>query len=332
MKPEDNQIRRRIEILLTLFFAPLAVALAANIATNIGVAQPVPSWLYGVSLFFAGLAIFLGVLVYTHKFDDLLAWTTKKIRARKFRKPRVLILDGTLDGDSQEKYPAPQQSNKAPTEWQNALERFGWRVEVEPVRGIQQAPLPDIVVNPFGELYPEAHSVLHSTAFTIREYVRKGGIYVNVAGKPFWYRYDPRAEANMETAGWMRRKLEDAEGSFDWKPLFEDLFPDLNTTGGDPEVTECLQSQEDLERFGNIMDAGGSRTVTKFRSYPASSGQMIPLLRDRTQELHIIGSLPFGKGSFLFAGVCIDDEAPSFEKVVVAIKGWADYEARGRKP
>jgi hypothetical protein len=47
---------------------------------------------------------------------------------------------------------------------------------------------------------------------------------------------------------------------------------------------------------------------------------------------HIIGSFPFGKGSFLFAGVCIGDEAPAIEKVVVAIKGWADYEACGRKP
>lgn len=328
MEIRRSQIRLWAERGLLLVSAPLAIALIANIATNFAMGQTVAGWLWIIMLLAIALAIFLYAVVYTHILDDQLARFEKWSRARKFGNPRVLVLDGTLNGDKEEKPASPTQSNKAPLEWRSALKEFGWNVEIGPIQHMWRGSAPDMIVNPFGERYPEANFQSLPIASKIREYVWEGGVYVNVAGIPFWYCYDPKTGV-ADVAGRMEKA---SDGNPKWKSLFHDLFPDLQTSGGDPQQIECRQAEIDAQRFGDIANAGNDQSVVKFRAYPGSSGQMIPMLRESNQEFYIMGVILFGQGCFLFAGVKIDDSSTTFAKVVAAIKGWADYESQSRKP
>ena len=333
METHKSSIRSRAERVLLLVFAPLAIALIANIATNLAASQSVTWWLWALAAIAGLLAILLYFAVYTTKFDEQIRKVEVALRTHRFRNPKVLVLDGTLSGRKEESAPSPEQTNKSPQDWQSRLTRFGWQVKQGPIQQMMDGSDPDVVVNPFGEVYPEENSMTHTTAYKIREYVYRGGVYVNVAGIPFWYTYDPRSGEERKVAGWFERKPDDQTDPFEWRPLFRILFPSLNTEGGHTELVECFQTQEEIQRFGNIVDAGQSNQILKFRAYPSrQSGQTIPLLRSVNQQLYIILGLRFGKGCFLFAGVHIDDASATFEKVVAAIKGWAEFESRGRKP
>lgn len=320
-------IRRTAAQWLNLVAAPMAISFLAIIITNYATSLKIPWWLWLVTGIIIVIAILLYVVSSTQSFEEILVAIEHKLRSMKFSKPKVLILDGTLNGEKNETPPNPVHTDRTPTDWRSAIEAFGWKAEIGPVQRLLDETAFTIVINPFGEVYPEADFGSNSTASLIREYVWSGGVFVSVSGMPFWYRYNSLSK-KQETAGRI-------EGIFDekpiWKSLFYDLFPNL-TPSGEPENIPCSQTEEDTKRFGDIANAGGSQTVGKFRAYPLKPMQILPMLRNNEQQLCIIGSYLYGQGCFLLAGVFIDRDNKGFEKVVAAIKGWAQYEAQGRKP
>jgi hypothetical protein len=322
-----EQFRKLASRWLNLLVAPMAISLIAIIITNRALQQSTPLWLWVITIIVLLLAILLYTISYLRGFEKSISLLTKKIRSKKFSKPRVLILDGTIIGNKEELPPNPVHSDKLPTQWKTALESLGWEVELGPAIKINTQPIPSIVVNPFGEVYLEADFISGSSISEIRNYVWSGGVYVNVSGIPFWYRYNPSSK-KRENAGRVEGIYEDKPM---WIPLFNDLFPNL-TPKNEPEIVDCLQTKEDTERFGDVMNAGNNPKVGRFRDYPLNPPQLLPLLREKEQKNCIIGSFSYGQGSFLIAGVYIKEDNFSFEKVIAAIKGWADYEGKNRKP
>jgi len=201
------------------------------------------------------------------------------------------------------------------------------RIEIEPISRVVGDDAPDIILNPFGEVYPEEDFVSSKTMNEIRQFVWNGGVYVNVAGIPFWCRYDPRSR-KRETAGRVEGVF---EGQAVWRSLFSDYFPNL-TPQGEPEIVESFQTEEDKSRFGDISSAGSNNTVGRFRTYPLKPVQLLPMLRmlDGTQCL--IGAHLYGKGAFILSGLFIEGDNKSFDKVIAAVKGWALYESNKRSP
>jgi len=306
----------------------MAISLTAIIITNLATQQQTPPCLWIITLIFLILTIPLYIIGYGQGFEKILAKLAQHMRSKRFSKPRVLILDGTINGDKQEMPPNPAHTNKTPTDWRTALESTGWEVELGPSKRINERPTPDIVINPFGEVYPESNFMSSPSILEIRNFVWSGGVYVNVAGIPFWYRYDPFSRTR-ENAGRIEKLFEDKPI---WKSLFYDLFPNLTPSSDDAEVVECVQIEEDVKRFGDIANAGGMNRVGKFRAYPLNPPQLIPILRENGQQNCIIGSFLYGQGCYLFAGVFMNENNFSFEKVLAAIKGWASFESRNRTP
>ena len=100
-------------------------------------------------------------------------------------------------------------------------------VNVGPLEFIHDSRAYQVVVNPFGETYPEEDTYTYKSFETICDYVFSGGIYVNVAGIPFWYCHDPRDPEYIGkriTAGTLRKELGD-EPRVIQRPLFRGLFP-----------------------------------------------------------------------------------------------------------
>jgi hypothetical protein len=204
---------------------------------------------------------------------------------------------------------------------------MGWEIEIGPSSVIETDHPPDMVVNPFGEVYPESDFLSNSSASSIRRYVWDGGVYVNVAGIPFWYRYDTRT-GRRETAGRVEGIF---EGRAKWISLFHDTFPNLDPSS-EPKVVRCHQLDEEKHRFGDIASAGGEDTVGMFRANPLNPPRLIPMLRDAEEKHCIIGAYQFGDGAFIFASLVIVRSNRSFDKAIAAIKGWAEYELKSRTP
>ena len=64
-----------------------------------------------------------------------------------------------------------------------------------------------VIINPYGGLYIEDNLLNLTTLDNIKEYVSKGGIYVNIADIPFWYSYSYNSVGKIETAPFTNNSL-----------------------------------------------------------------------------------------------------------------------------
>jgi hypothetical protein len=327
MNTVSSEIRRITKRWLSLVVAPGAISLLAIIITNAATTQANPPWLWILTLIVMLVAATLYLIGYSSLLEGILERLSAAVRARQYRNPKVLIIDGTLFSDPGQIPPTPAHTDRTPTDWRSAFVSLGWKANIGPVTSIEAGNLPEFLLNPFGEVYPEEDFVSSKTINQIRNYVWNGGVYINVAGIPFWYRYDPWS-GKRETAGRVEGVF---KGQAAWRSLFYDYFPNL-TPEGEPHRVEASQSGEEISRFGDIAHAGSDITVGRFRAYPLNPPQLIPILRNESDSQCIVGVHLYGKGAFIFFGVFIQGTNNSFEKVVASVEGWAKYESNRRNP
>lgn len=110
---------------------------------------------------------------------------------------RVGVLSGYVDGPVEENMCSyrPYAGYRSPDGWitdLNAVSISDQRLfDPIPVHISQiNTELAPVVINPFGEAIPEKKNDVNVGFDAIREYVRNGGIFINVAGQPFVYGWD----------------------------------------------------------------------------------------------------------------------------------------------
>ncbi|MFH0957789.1 MAG: hypothetical protein V1897_03715 [Pseudomonadota bacterium] len=240
-------------------------------------------------------------------------------------KPHVTVLDGRISDDGLALI-SPIYTIHTPDEWCQEIrsQNPSWQVELVSVDRALSGRA-DMVVNPFGEAYPEEDLSLHTTFTKILDYVRGGGVYVNVAGYPFWWKANTITGEKTPAGRWEQQQ---SNLMFN-KPLLPDFLGISPVFPGPSQLGLTRQEQRDIQRFGEIAGAGGGSDAIIFRPYPATTQRMIPLLRSDSGQEIVIGAVPFGAGYFVFAGLEIDRVSRSFAKAVAAVCGWAKYEKNG---
>jgi len=318
-------------IVLTILVAPLALSFAADLLK--GKARTFTQSQVSLAVILGLLYLILTVLAFTGWLDAALVRVSRRFRRRAYRKPSVLVLDGTLSQDHE--IPArPVQSIYTPHEWASELasRHPDWKIQVAPLQ-TEKLRQHQIVLNPFGEAYPEADPKGYSTFGEICDYVYAGGVYVNVAGIPFWYSHDPRDPifaTKVIHAGYIQREIKDDRELITMRSLFHNLFPQLGDLS-DAFAVRPFQTDFDRTRFGDIATAGGDSNITMFRAYKPQTPGMIPLLRSPDPEMWIVGALRYGDGAFLVAGVSMVDRThPTFTMILAALDGWVQYESAGK--
>lgn len=328
-----KKISEKLRRWLLLLFSPLIIALIASVLVALGTKQSIECWMWWMCGILALSWILLYVAAYTNYFQRPFEFVATFRRLRRFRKPRVLVLDGRLEDDQPANVPA-YSTDRRPDDWRTLLktENPRWHVKLGPISHLLEEQF-DIVLNPFGEAYPEENLALHTTLKKLTDWVHGGGVYVNVAGYPFFWQHNPTTGVTTQSGRWELNFNKDnllEKGQL--KPILSDtllgISPDM-TTG----VRTIATQQDELERkrFGELAGAEGGNEVSMFRAYPCSTQRMIPMLRTTDSKHIVIGAISYGLGFFIFCGVKIDAETTAFEKVAAAIKGWARYETMGRK-
>jgi hypothetical protein len=329
------QFRKNIRFVLTLFIAPLSITLLAEMILQLVKAQSIPVWQTVITFIFALLFALLLIGGYSKLFDNTIISSAKKKRSKLFKNPKVLVLDGRIE-DTNEVAPEPAITNNQPTDWKRALTEppSSHNVDIGPIELIRKSQIYQVVVNPFGEAYPEEDIYTYQTFEKICDYVFSGGVFVNVAGIPFWYCHDPRDPqfiGKRVIAGQIRRDFIRDETTIIQNRLLISLFPQLRDLS-ENVIVETTQSSEERRIFGDLTNAGGDSKAKMFRAYRPGTSGAIPLLRSENPDHWLIISMKYGDGFFLLAGFDLRGEGhSSFSKVVMAIKSWIEFEARGRK-
>lgn len=317
---------------LNILVSPLIISVVAAVMVAWGVGQSVHSWIWGACGGLAGIWVLLYLVSYTGLFRKPLNRAVDWLRARRFRRPRILVLDGTLRTGRPSTI-SPYATNRRPDDWCHDLRRrhSNWTIDAGPIQRLSEEPF-DIVINPFGEVYPEEDPALHTTLRQLAGYVLKGGVYVNVAGYPFWWHHSPTTGETGVSGRWDLTIESGQLRRAELKPILSDsllgISPDM---GFGSQIVPTKQDDRERERFGEIAGEGGDNLVKVFRPYPDSLQAMIPMLRTTDTKRIVFGAVLYGRGAFLFFGMTIDDDTKGFEKALAAVEGWARYETRQRR-
>lgn len=259
----------------------------------------------------------------------------------KFQYPiKIGVLNGYLNKERLGKLPKRPYTEYESQDWYDA---FSSKTEFK-VCWISAAEISnryDVIINPFGEMYPEIDKPNLSTLRKIVRYVQDGGVFVNVAGLAFYYLWDGNKEdltgPLYETyqinkiPGLLERKLLLRVSHLLDSWLYNQFG--IRTTFFDYSIVDVHPISD--EYFKDLDKVGNQRKVLEFRSAYRSEkdkASLIPLLkaeyiikvREEEEipfECYPIAAVKYGRGYLILNGMKLEKARPQdFEKVVEAIR------------
>ena len=269
-----------------------------------------PLWQYGVLfLVIAGFVWIIDLL----KITVLPRWVD--LIRRRFA--RVAILDGSISGRLKE-YPCQLLwTGISPIAWERALRPLlnwwhGQLIEPISVQAIDRKY--SIIINPFGDNYPEEDLKTKKTFFELCKYVADGGIIL-VTGGAFYWQQNTRTSGEKQQSI-MRMHIQDGVGVQSLKDTL--LFQEFGilTIGGQEPVEREVQDV--------LFDVLSEQSKLKlFRSANVSEGTMdyIPILKQKGDGNVIpVVAVRYGKGFLLHIGLYLEStESIEFKTVVKII-------------
>lgn len=145
-----------------------------------------------------------------------------------------------------------------------------------------------IIINPYGGVYPEKDASSLESLNRIFDYVKKGGIYINIADIPFYYAYDSNLQRRIDIT-----------------PLANDFS--LQRSFLETILTKKLNHYVFALTKGKDFDLGIKRVIQlsstsinlfeKSIFYDGPLGSYSPILK-----------IPYGKGYFIFSTFEINKE------------------------
>jgi len=233
-------------------------------------------------------------------------------------------------------------------EWETAFQNMGYKVE--PVNIGQISNRYSAIINPYGETYPEEELIELITFNKIKKYIINGGLFLNVAGIPFFYGFDYLHDLNPT--------LSKEQKTFLFRPhqtptgvesilVEQSVFPTTGfslvetimyehfkilTTWEKEQVRICTQNDVCRRFIGDIVNIGGTNQIFEFRAVRKQSRKWIPFLMTNSDigEIYPIAGVPYGRGCLVVCGFHLDISQTSslwnqhihngcFQKIVTAL-------------
>ena len=263
-----------------------------------------------------------------------------EIKRRWKPKIKLAILNGFVAETEEIKCSKYPFTNNDPNFWRNKFETLNTtssnKFEIREINANEINEEFAMVLNPFGEEYPEIDLKNKSVFYLIKDYVEDGGVYVNTAGFPFFYAWNVkdgkeyplseekilipktiRVEYGAISAVQMQEYLR-----FTGTLLFKELDA-MPTPVSHPR--HLFQKKVDITRFGDLVTGVGE--IDEFRALPKATKDCIPIVRAKDEisdEVYPICALKRGSGYLLFAGMNTENEkeANLFVKAVDGFCSW----------
>jgi hypothetical protein len=273
--------------------------------------------------------------------ESLSCSLTGSWRKSRFRYPiRIGILNGYLAAEGVGKLPNSPYTEYSPSDWFGVFSESA-EFDVDWITTTQISKEYRIIINPFGEEYPEIDKPNLTTLQRIAGFVEDGGVFVNVAGLAFTYVWDGKGE---DISGPLHEtyQVDKIPGVLLPTVLLRTthlmdsslyrLFG-VRTTFFDATVLP-VRSVPD-KYFAELDKVGGTLNVNEFRSAYRSESRkavLIPLLsaehivpetpsRQIPFECYPIAAIKHGKGYLILNGMKLEKARPhDFEKAVEAIR------------
>ena len=231
---------------------------------------------------------------------------------------KLAILDGYVTGRDEKiciKYPFTNDSKDFWKKNIESLDKSSGKFEIVQTNIENISEEFAVVLNPFGEEYPEINRKSKAAFNALKNFIEDGGIYVNTAGFPFFYAWDVLEGKEYPLSEEMV-VLPTAIQVKDGVPVITEMQTLLKFTGtllfkefdAIPAPTskkrKVYQNPEDKEKFGDLVE--GLPEITEFRGMPKSTKDCLPIIRakdETVEEVYPISALKRGNGYLVIAGM-----------------------------
>jgi HEPN domain-containing protein len=254
---------------------------------------------------------------------------------------KIAVFNGFSIDPSTEKRCEPTFAFKDADFWAthfNALKRKETKYEVINISSSEISEEVALIINPFGEAYPESNIKRRDTYEQIKFFIENGGVFANTAGFAFFYSWDSvkgekkaiseerfmlipegvnRVKGLQELLGFSGTLLYLDFGAF--------VTSDMEGHTGAHEV-ETFQEKEDIAKFGKLAPIK-LKEFRALRSETMKSVECIPILRAKCPvfgEIYPIAAIKFGKGFLIVGGFIMETESDValFIKAIDAFCNW----------
>jgi len=246
---------------------------------------------------------------------------------------KLAILDGYVTGRDEKvcvKYPFTNASKDFWKKKIEALDKSSGQFEITQTNIENISEEFAVVLNPFGEEYPENDRKNKAAFKALKNFVEDGGIYANTAGFPFFYAWDVlegKEYAVSEETVVLPRAIQFKDGvpvgaemqtllKFTGTLLFKE-FDAIPAPISKPR--NVYQNPEDKEKFGDLVT--GLTEIKEFRGMPKSIKDCLPIIRAKdeiVEEVFPVSALKRGNGYLVTAGMDTsgEKEADLFAKAL----------------
>jgi HEPN domain-containing protein len=254
---------------------------------------------------------------------------------------KIGIFNGFSINQSTEKRCEPIITFKNVNFWKHHFSGLKTKIPKYDVKSISSSEISEefaVIINPFGEAYPESNVHSRDTYEQIKFFIENGGVFANTAGFAFFYSWDnTKGERNAISEQrflLIPREANKIKGlqeflGFSGTLLYLDFraFVTSDEVGhtGAHEV-ETFQTKEDITKFGKL----GPFKLKEFRALRSETTkniECIPILRAKCPvfgEIYPIAVIRFGKGFLLVGGFIMEteEEAKLFANAIDAFSNW----------
>jgi len=233
-------------------------------------------------------------------------------------------------------------------DWINALCQRGYNCENISVSSISDKYA--LILNPFGEEYPETDLNKLSSFNKIVEYISKGGVFVCAGGLPFWYAWltpktpngisvvreedrripiFDRGTAIIRSIKVVGEKVMIETAAPLYSGLYGKMFFGVEVTGGDPAP---VQLEEDPD-FDGLLKPWGQPKINEFRAtFRSAFLPITPIVHATREGLHVypIVAVGYRLGYLISAGINLDEDPHG--NVLEIIVSSIDMFVKNRQP
>jgi hypothetical protein len=187
-----------------------------------------------------------------------------------------------------------------------------------------------IVINPFGEAYPELGNAEGVGFKTILSYIRDGGIFVNSGGQPFVYSWNVNTGSHQLLVSFIPALSNIESRNLEGIPMLS-----INTSLGIPHEALLLKRYFNVEtewdrpdkgrvgpkevdiQFDDLLGGGDDKPITKAKLYRPAKEQsslhnIIPLAHCSDNsiwgDVYPLIAVKFGRGFLIHIGMSLDGE------------------------
>ena len=219
--------------------------------------------------------------------------------------PRIGILNGNINSPVREYKCKRSNICITPSMWEHEL-NHKINNKFKQIRFISTSEICytyPILINPFGDNFPEENLKLHTTFYKMCDYVKDGGIIICTGGS-FYSHQNPKNSTWFESVF-----INEVDGKQNLVNTL--LFQEFGiTTTGDnlsyeKQKVNIYQSEEDKKRFGQLIDENIECSILRFRSVTRETSNYIPLVREVCDNSFPAAIIKYGKGHLVHFGMLI---------------------------